>query len=141
MFYRLAARPTPSNQRLRAFLGISVNWGWLCVGAVFYKEEMKSFSESFKNAKVECFRFFFLVFPLIYACGQQVAASSPGLASLGSGLWRAALRGPACLWKPRWGSSQREQALDVLFLPRCPFMVRKPAHVHMVYCLFGGREE
>lgn len=35
-FYHLAILPTSSNQKLREFPGISVNWGWLGTEAVLF---------------------------------------------------------------------------------------------------------
>lgn len=65
-FYHLAILPTSSNQKLREFPGISVNWGWLGTEAVlffFFKWKKKLFSESLK---VFFFVFFFFFFSSLY---------------------------------------------------------------------------
>ena len=121
---------------------MSVNWGWLCVGAVsFQTEEMKPFSESFKYTKVACFRFsslfFYSFIPVINKLWDHP------LGSVYSGPVHRVLPSMALLAFESWmGQSLRgSRYLIAHICPRCPFMVWKSAHVLIVYCLFGNRKQ
>lgn len=111
---------TLSNPKHRAFPGVSINGGWLCVGAVsFQTEEMKPF-QTHLNIPRWCVSGFLPcfstpLFQLSTSCGIILQGTFTQ-----TQLLSAAVHGLTRLWEPRWGSPSEGAGIEYPLSARLP---------------------